>query len=168
MEETPVLGKSGGLLELTTAAGQRDTALAMAQQARRSIIIFTRDLDPAIYDTDAFADACSALARSSPRAEVQILVQDASRAAREGHRLVRLAQRLSSKVAIYKPHPEYAKYNSAFMVVDEVAYIRRTLADRMEGSADFNDSPAARELSKFFREVWEKSHAAPQLRRLHV
>ncbi len=162
------LGEDETTISATIASEHRDLALSMTQQATRGILIFTRDLDPAVYDTPEFLEAASTLARRSPHSYVRILVQDSARASREGHRLVSLAQRLSSRVEIRKPPREYQEYNQAFFIADETGYIRRPLADRYEGVARFKDRLAARELALFFREVWERSHADRQLRRLHV
>lgn len=162
------LGEDETIISPTTAGEHRDLVLSMAQQATRNILIFTRDLDPAVYDTSEFLEAASILARRSPHSFVHILVQDGSRASREGHRLVSLAQRLSSHVEIRKPSREYADYNQAFFIADETGYIRRPQADRYEGVARFKDRLAARELALFFREVWERGRADTQLRRIHV
>jgi len=162
------LGEDETTISPTTAGEHRDLALSMAQQATRSTLIFTRDLDPAVYDTPEFLEAASALARRSPHSFVHVLIQDSSRASREGHRLVSLARRLSSHVEIRRVAREYEDYNQAFFVADETGYIRRPQADRYEGVARFRDRLAARELALFFREVWERSRADTQLRRIHV
>jgi len=170
MSEQPrrILGEEKTLLALSRAEEHRDIALEMAQQGRQSLCIFTWDLDPFQYDNQPFYRAAFDLARRSARSEVRILVQDSTRAVKDGHRLVDLAQRFSSKVAIHKPPQEYAQRIDAFMVIDGTGYLRRPQADRYEGAACFNDPPTARELMKFFNEVWERSHVDPQLRRLHL
>lgn len=162
------LGETNELLSLETAGDHQTVALAMAQQAARSLHIFTHDLDHAIFDTPEFEEATSRLARGSQYARIQILVQDSSSAVRRGHRLVTLAQRLSSKIEIRKPVAEYADITRAFFVVDETAYITRQLADRYEAVANFSDRLTARDLVTFFNEVWQRSQQDSQLRRLHL
>lgn len=162
------LGETRELLELNTPDENRDVALAMAQQARRTIMILTRDLDHLLYDTPEFEQAASTLARSSQHASVRILVQDSSKAVKDGHRLVALAQRISSRFEIRKPAEEYADVNHAFFVADQTGYISRQLADRYVGVANFDDRFSARNLVNFFNEVWARSHQDPQLRRLHL
>ena len=162
------LCEQGGLVELRSAADCRDTALAMAQLAANSLMIISRDLEPPLYDTPEFEQAAFSLARRSHRNIVHVLVQDVSLAVKQGHRLVNLAQRLSSRVEIRRPPKEFADYNSAFLIADECGYLRRPLADRFEGAADFNDRPSTRELAKLFRDIWSRSHTDPQLRRLQI
>lgn len=162
------LGETNELLTLESAADHRAVALAMAQQAVRSLHIFSRDLDPAVFDSAEFEAAVSRLARSSQYSRIHILVQDSSRAVLNGHRLVNLAQRLSSKIEIRKPIAEYADISRAFLVADEAGYISRQLADRYEAAANFSDRLTARDLVGFFTEVWERSQQDSQLRRLHL
>jgi len=162
------LGESHELLSLESAADHRTVALAMARQAVRTLHIFTRDLDHAVFDTPEFEEAASHLARGSQYSRILILVQDSGAAVRRGHRLVDLAQRLSSKIEIRKPVAEYADVNRAFFVADETGYITRQLADRYEAVANFSDRLAARDLVAFFNEVWQRSQQDSQLRRLHL
>lgn len=162
------LGETNQLLELAVPDEHREVALAMTQQARRSIVILTRDLDHPLYDTPEFEQAAFELARGSQYARIRVLVQDSSRAVKNGHRLVGLAQRLSSRIEIRNPTEEYADVNHAFFVSDQTGYISRKLADRYEGTANFNDRLAARNLVNFFDEIWERSQQDPQLRRLHL
>jgi hypothetical protein len=110
----------------------------------------------------------SALARRGRRSHVHIIVQDSARAVKEGHRLITLAQRLSSYVQIRNPGRDHMDYAGAFLVADGTGLLRRNLADRYEGVVDFNDRLAARELERYFLEVWEHGHPDPQLRRLLI
>ena len=163
-----VLGEDRETLTPSTADENRQVALALARQARQRILIFSRDLDRLIFDNELFYEAASELARRSPHAHVHILVQDAQRAVGNGHRLVDLAQRLSSKVAIHRTAEEFSHRNEAFLLVDESGFLRRPVADRYEASAAFHAPKTVRELAKFFAEAWQHSHAAPQLRLLHI
>lgn len=162
------LGETNELLSLEGVADHRAVILAMTRQAARTLHIFTRDLDPLLFDTAEFEAAALQLVRNSQYARIHILVQDSSGAMRSGHRLIALAQRLSSKIEIRKPVDEYAIINRAFFVVDETGYVSRQPAERYEGVANFNDRLAARDLVAFFNEVWERSQQDSQLRRLHL
>lgn len=163
-----VLGEDETFLEPTAVSENRDIALAMARQARRHLYLFSPDLDPAVYGNAGFAEAVSALVRSSERAHVHILVQDSTRAAKDGHRLVDIAQHLSSKIRIHRPDREYADVRGTFLVADELGYLYRTVADRYEGQASFSDRKRARELNRYFEQIWQRSEPDPQLRRLKL
>ena len=164
----PVLGEGGDDIAVSTVEESRRAALAMAQQAHLNLHIFTRDLDGPIYDQPDFIEAISALARRSDKTFVRVLVQDSQRAVKYGHRLIELSRRLTSHIELRKPSEDYKGYNEAFLVADGRGLIHRNLADRHEGIVNFNAPRQGRDLLKFFDEVWERSEADPELRRLHL
>jgi len=168
MESEYLLGITSGDIALHTIEQNRTTALAMAQQARRSIQIATRDMDALLYDNAPFSDALSALARRHAKCHIDILVWDSLAAVKQGHRLIALSQRLSSNVQIRKVSDEHAKYTEAFLIADGVGYMSRNLAERYEGVASFHAPLKARTLSQLFTTLWEKATPDPQLRRLHI
>ena len=162
------LGENREYLELSTSGEHRQATLAMAQQAKRSIYILSRSLDPVIYDHQDLADALSRLARSHRYAEIRILLQDSELVTKRGHRLVDLANRLSSMISIRRPDEAHAHINEAIFVVDGVGYIKRTMADRFEGVASFYSPLDARELADHFNDIWSRAKPDFQLRRLHI
>lgn len=162
------LGEHSGPVILRDLAGNRDAVLALIGQATRSIHIYTRDLEPPLYDDAAIEHALSTVARRGRHSHVHIIVQDSARAVQQGHRLITLAQRLSSYVQIRNPGRDHMDYNGAFLIADGAGLLRRNLADRYEGFVDFNDRLAARELDRYFRDVWEHGRPDPQLRRLLI
>ena len=168
MESEYLLGITHGDIALHTIDQNRATALALAQQASRYIQIATRDMDSLLYDNEPFAEALATLARRHTKSHIDILVWDSMAAVKQGHRLINLAQRLSSFVRIRKPADEHAKYTEAFLVADGIGYMSRNLAERYEGIASFHAPLQARNLSQLFTTMWEKATPDPQLRRLNI
>jgi hypothetical protein len=162
------LGISGIDIELLTRAETRHATELMVQQCVSTLEIFTRDLDPPLYDQEPFLQALGALCLGNRKARVRILVQDPTPAVKRGHRLIELSRRLSSSIELRQPHPDYSHHNEAFLIADTCGLIQRSLADRYEGTANFNDPVAAQRKLNFFTEVWERSEAHPDLRRLHL
>lgn len=146
----------------------REIALAMAEQARRSLCILTHDLEHAVYNTADLAEAVRALVTRSRHCSVRILVQDAAAVIHRTHRLVDLSQRLSSSIHIRRPHEEHRRIGRTFLVADGTGYLRRTQPHRYEGRAHFNDPAEARELSRLFEVLWERSAPDPELQRLYL
>ncbi len=153
---------------VATVAENREAALEIAQIARRELAIFTRDLEPQVYDTSEFVDAVKRLALSASRARIRILLIDANRAAKEGHRLVELSRRLSSFIEIRRPHRDYLDMAEAFMIADEQGVMYRKLSSRWEGTVDPHDPLQARERLKLFDEIWQRSNADPETRQLRI
>lgn len=153
---------------LTTVADNREAALEIARLARRQLSIFTRDLEPQIYDTHEFVEAVKNLALSASRAQVRILLVEATRAAKEGHRLVELSRRLSSFIEIRRPHRDYLDMVEAFMIADEQGLVYRKLSSRWEGIVDPHDPMQARDRLKLFDQIWQRSHAEAETRQLRI
>jgi hypothetical protein len=151
-----ILGEHDDIIHLESMQDNRDIALSMAQQARRSLHIFTQDLDAPIFDTPSFTSF------------VRIIVKDTKYAILHGHRIIELARRLSSHIHIRKASIEYKEYSAAYLIADETAYLRRSNGYRYEGIACFNARNDCRHLLEFFNTAWEKAAPDPELRRLHI
>lgn len=162
------LGETQQLLTMSSSADNRDIALSLATQAQKSLCILTRDLERAVYNTPEFADAAIRLATHGRYSMIRILLQDSTDVVHRAHRLVGLSQRLSSSIQIRKPHQEHSSITQAFLVADDIGYMRRVIASRYEGTASFNAPGEAHELMQLFERMWEKSSPDPELQRLHL
>ena len=162
------LGISDIEIELTTRAETQHATDLITTQAQFSLDIFSRDLDPLLYEREPFIDAVSELCRRNRKANIRFLVQDPLTAVRRSQRLVNLSRKLSSSIEIRQPHPDYRHFNEAFLVADECGLIHRGFADRYEGTANFYAPIEARRKLAFFTEVWERSEVNPEFRRLNL
>lgn len=162
------LGETAGEQRLEEPEDAAEAALALATQARLSLRIFTHDLDHRLYSNDDFYSAVSALARAGRRSFIRILVQDPSHAVQDGHRLISLIQHLPSHISVRRVGADWRDERFAFQIADEQGVLWRPAADRFEGSVDFHAGPRARELRKWFDDVWENSEPDPEFRRLRL
>lgn len=153
---------------LRTAAQCVDAALALARAAQRQLVIYTQDLDPALYDTPEFLAAARALALKARLPRLRILVVDAQRAVREGHRLVELHQQLSSFVQIRMPDPDDAVSAESWLIADDDAILHRLQSDDYAATYQPTASPLARAKLREFERLWERATTDPNLRRLHI
>jgi hypothetical protein len=130
--------------------------------------IFSRDLDRTVYDTTAFIAAVRGLAMYSRYSQIRILVQNSEHIIKRGHRLVQLAQQLSSAIQIRKPGCDHQALSEDFLVVDKLGLLYRKTSDRYDAVVNFNAPPEAVAMVKFFDEMWDRSEPDPELRRLHI
>lgn len=163
-----MLGETRGEFALTTRDDNRHAAAVLATQARRTIELFTPDLEPALYDQTLFIDALTQLCLSSPRARVRVLSKHFERVVKDGHRLIEVARRLSSYVELRKVHSDYQDNNETFLLVDDDGLLHRRHAARFEGVFSCKAPLEVRRLRAFFDEVWERSETDADLRRLHL
>ncbi len=163
-----VLGETAGTLGVATSDEVCRVATALVSQARFSVDMVSRDLDPAVYDDADFLQALKTFVLERRRVEVRILVRDPMPAVRGGHRLIPLARQLSTFFDIRVPARQHRDFNQAFLVADGSGYVHRELAERYDGTADFNDRLQARGLQRLFEEMWEPATPSPDLRRIHI
>jgi predicted GNAT family N-acyltransferase len=162
------LGKTNELYHLHTLEDHQVHATSMVRQAKRYLSIFTQTLDPQIFDTPAFADATKNLSMRSRFSRIRILLQDNTLVVQQGHRLVELAQRLSTAIEIRIPGEAYADHAENFMLVDEVGYLHRKQAENLLGTACYNDRRRVDRMQTVFDDAWEYGIPDRELARLHL
>lgn len=165
---TRTLGIDAGRLRLAGRQEIAQVSAHMATQARHELLILDPRLDPGLYDQTPFLQAVKRLALARPRLCVRALLSDPRAAAQDGHRLIELARRLTSRIAIQRLADEDQGSLDALLLVDATGYVRRRLADGMEAIADYDDSPTARRWRLAFEERWERSSADTELRQLFI
>ncbi|MGW8228067.1 MAG: DUF7931 domain-containing protein [Gammaproteobacteria bacterium] len=159
------LGETDELLRITTRDDCQDLSLALARQAKRSLAIFSYDLEPALYNSPGFYEAARDVIGSDPNASIRILVYDISRTINNGHRLLDLSRRLSSCVQIRKLT---RKYHHAFLVADNIGVLDRRRAERYEATANFNSPSWANNLLHFFNVAWDQSSRSSEVLSLNI
>lgn len=162
------LGTTGILLKLTEIAEHQLACLHLAEQAHRTLRIFSYDLDASLFDQQLFIDAVKQLALRGRSSHIQILLQNNERVQKEGHRLVELARKLTSKIEIRHPHSDYIDTTENFIIADTTGYIRRRMHSRYEGEMNFNDPLVTKHLADHFSTIWERSEPDSSLRRLYL
>jgi hypothetical protein len=162
------LGREHPPLEVEGSARVREACLALISQARREVLIMSRQLDRALFDNTQTSRALRDFILQSRRTHLRVLLKDPEPARRHGHRLIELAQRLSSYAEIRVPAPEHHAFNAAFVVADQQGVVHRSLADRYEATVSFADRHLAGECVRQFEEMWETARGDAGLRRLHV
>ena len=162
------LGISNMDIELQARDDTRYASDLMVQQCQESVDIFSRELDPELYDREPFLQAISHLCVTNRTARIRILVQEPAPAVKCGHRLIELSRRISSSIEIRQPHPDYRHHNEAFLIADRCGLVARALSDRYEGTANFYALIQSQRKLDFFTEIWDRSEAHPEFRRLNI
>jgi len=162
------LGISDMEIELLARSDTLHATDLMLGQTQATLEIFSRELDPELYDRQDFLDAVKQLCLRNRKARIRVLVQDPQPAVKRSHRLIELSHRLSSSIDIRRPNQDYNRYNEAFMIADECGLVHFPLADQFEGTSNFYNPVEARRKLDFFNEVWERSESQTEFRRLHI
>lgn len=160
--------ESGTFRRLENLSDNREASTAVATAAKRELALFSRDLEPLIYDSEPFLAVVQALATRSRMSRIRVVSIDPGPAIRAGHRLIALAQRFSSYIEIRRASRDHAELAETFLVADEVALLYRPVSSRYEGYADLYAPPAARLSLKTFAGIWEAAEPDPEFRRLGI
>lgn len=157
-----------GPLSLTDQASIGSIQVDLAQQARRELLILTRDLDPGYFDRIPFIKAVRQLSLTTSRLPVRVLLLEPRLPVSSGHRLISLARQFTSRIGIRRLAQEFRERPDAFLVADGRGYCRRPLAQVHEAAAEMDGPLEARRLRADFQQMWERSEEDVDLRRLHI
>lgn len=138
-----------------------------ASNALRNIRICTPDLEADIYDHQPFADALLSFVRGNRHARIQILVQDSSHAIRYGHRLIRLAQTISSSMEIRKTSADEKFLDDSFLIADMSSFVYRS-PGLHTGVHNSNCKHRSQKLLDMFTPVWNIAEPDIETRRLNL
>lgn len=158
------LGDGDQLHRFNKPEAARAHALALIQQARRTLYLYTPDLEPWLYHHSSIQEACTQLLLGNPRNRLMILVRDSTRAVKEGHRLLNLSRRLSSHCQIRRINPDYPSEEHAFLLADDCGLLLRPEPGEYAGYAHYNNAGRVRQLIAQFEQSWNTSVLDPNLR----
>lgn len=160
--------ESASFRRLESLRDNREAAVDVAASARRELALFSRDLEPLLYDTDPFLKVLQALATRSRMSRIRVVSIDPGPAIRAGHRLVALAQRFSSYIEIRRASRYDAERPESYLLADDTGLLYRPVATRYEGYADTDAPSEARLRLKEFSGIWETAEPDPEFRRLGI
>lgn len=167
IEHQTMRRRLGGATEIDSREAAIAVVCAIASGARRELSIYSRALDPGLFDAPEVLEAMRRLGTRRQRVDVRVLLQDAAAAQRAHAPLIALAQRLPSVFAFREVvDPADRGYASAYVVNDDGGWYFRTLGNRFDGEAAIDDGGRARQLAEAFQPVWERSRNVTEYRAL--
>ena len=157
------------LLDKPNPVDSRDAALTallgVIAGARRSLQLYSRELDPGLLDAPEILAALRRFATQD--GQVQVLLQDPGTPQRALAPLIELSQRLPSAFALRAvEEPVDLAYASAFVVNDRGGWYFRTLGHRFDGETEPDGQARARQLRATFEPMWERARVCTEFRAL--
>jgi len=146
----------------------QDIVLTIAEQAKRQICILGRDIDSILFDNPEFIDIVRNLALRSTNTIIKVLVHDTLANVQSGHRLIPLAQHLSSSIHIHTTAKQHRDSQQTLLLVDDFAYLNCPRATIYDGNACLYDRLEVRQLQNKFDHMWEQSIPDVGIRRLNL
>lgn len=160
------LGKHHQLISADGVEDIRSHSLALVQQAQRSLCIYSSDLEGWLYNHSSMQQACSSFLLANPKNTLRILVQDTSTMTREGHLLLALHRRLSSRCSIRKVNLNYDYSDQHWLIADDCGLLTRTAQEPYQGTVHYYNPNPARVLQnqRLFNAMWDVSLSDVNLR----
>lgn len=158
------LGDGRELIKVDGIDAVRGHTLALLQQAQYSLCIYSPDLEPWLYNHSCIAKACSTLLLAHPKKTLRILLRDTTRIAREGHVLLGLSQRLSSRCSIRKVNTEYDYTDDAWLIADNCGLLVRKAQQLSHAVVYYNDPARVQQNQRLFNAMWDVSNSDINLR----
>lgn len=156
-------------LQADDLAGLAATTLRLLRDARHGITVYTRDLEPGLFEQAPILEALRVLAVRGRGTQLRLLVQNPESALHEGHRLLPLIQRLPSMILLRQPIEEAdLQYPSAFLLNDRGGYLLRALASRHEALGNTYAPGRNTQLAAYFDQVWARSQPLRELQPLQL
>ncbi|MDH5570562.1 MAG: hypothetical protein OEY89_02280 [Gammaproteobacteria bacterium] len=153
---------------LTTRSDNYEAFKRLLQQTQRTLTIFSHNLDAQLYNTDEIMALIQRLALHNKHANIKILLKDCQQLAQNGHQIIELARRLTSKIQIYQLAKDFTEYHECFIIADTNQIIFRPHADRFEGTVSHHDPLQVRTKLALFEQAWALSEPSAEMRRLHL
>jgi hypothetical protein len=140
----------------------------LVADATRYIRIYSPRLDHVVFDNPELISALAGVARRNRYSEVRILISDSRPIIKRGHRLLSLARRLPSSIAIQKlsDHPELP--GDSFVLRDDNGTLFKPLDSDRDGFFVPDDRAQAKPYIDKFDALWLKSQPDPELRSLRL
>jgi hypothetical protein len=132
---------------------------AVAAGAQRLMSIYTPDLEPELYDQNAFLEIVKRFVLARRFAKVRVLLSDSSRLLRDNNRFIAMGRRLTSCIDIRAAVIPGRERACGYLIGDDRAIVYRVHSDRWDGVADLNNPPVARQYLDEFDEIWHASSA---------
>jgi predicted GNAT family N-acyltransferase len=158
-----------GALPVGTPGDTAAARLQLLRDARHRLAIYLPLLGNDVYASVEELAELRRIAISGRSAQIRILLHDPAGALRNDHRLIALAQRLSSAIQIRMPVEEAdLGYASSYLLNDVGGYLFLPDAGRAQGRAARRDRASQAPLQQHFDEVWERAERASALQILDL
>ena len=150
-----------------------ETALALIENARREVRIYTPYLHPHLYGTTELSAALGRRVSHQPRIQCRMILPKANEWRRNCAPLSELIERLSAlQLRAWPSHEprERAEFSQGFLLADQDAMLLHSDPPRCSGFYRRQNGIGAdiKHLVSFFDDIWERSEPDVELRRLGI
>ncbi|NVJ62424.1 MAG: hypothetical protein HWE27_18695 [Gammaproteobacteria bacterium] len=162
------LGETNDVFRLSRVGELKLASYRMFAQAKKTIDIFSYDLDPRVLSDREIEQAVLTLVKRSRHSRVRMLVFETTALQGVDHRLISLLQSFSSYITLKVLSKNYQTIPFSFYLVDDAGLIYRSNHNELETQVFFNEKLKVKDYQKQFDEMWEQSRIASEFRTLGI
>lgn len=155
-------------VRLDTIGDQAKAIINLSYKARKRILIFSHELEPAYYDQPEFITNCKDMVLRHPQCHIRIMIQQNEKLKKMDHRFLDLMHRLASRIELKLCHEDYRTHPETFMVVDDKGIFLKRTPGRTSAIVDSNNRRLNDEYQRFFSAVWDQSDYDISQRQLSI
>jgi hypothetical protein len=128
--------------------------VALMGEAQRAVRLYAAQLDPAVFDSSAVADALAAFARD-PRNRAAMLLENAA-VLEHNQRLLAVARRLAGTVQLRQADEQDRGARALYLLVDRAAHLQQEDVTRTEAVIARQTARETTRLVEQFDAAWER------------
>ncbi|MCH7881433.1 MAG: hypothetical protein IIB69_07640 [Proteobacteria bacterium] len=141
----------------------------LIELSTQRVYLIGQNLEPDLYNHKYLYDHLSELTTRNRNTDIRVIAHDTRVAARNGHYLILLAQRLPTFAQIrITVTRDQRKFSENWLIVDDMAFMRIKNPASYEGYYDTDNKLECRSLAQSFMEIWEASLPDQNTRRLGI
>jgi predicted GNAT family N-acyltransferase len=149
-------------------ADSTSTVLDLCRQTRRTIRVFSRALEPALFASEDISNALSALARRHRQSEIRLLICDEEALKESRHPLSELSQRLPSAIPLRLLSPDYrAELDEFFLLADRSGIFVYSNDAPEKNWCSYYLPPKVKDYQERFDRMWAHAKQPSYLKRLY-
>ena len=154
-------------IQLSSSQEISEAVIQATENTLRTIKIYTPDLQVEHYNSDEFRKQLLSFTRGNRHAQIKILVDDISNALQSGHKLIGLAQQLSSIVTIKDTPVDYQGTQLSFILFDQADFIFKPNSSSHTAILS-SCKNRSKKLHEFFTFAWDQAEQNSHTRRLSI
>jgi predicted GNAT family N-acyltransferase len=167
--DEPAALRDVGVLPVGSRSDTDASRLQLLIDANHRLCLYLPSLGTDHYASAEELGEIRRIGLSGRGAQIRILLHDPATALRNDHRLIALAQRLTTAIQIRTPLEEVdLAYASSYLLNDVGGYLFLPEADKPQGRGARHDRPSQAPLQQHFDEVWERAELATVLQMLNL
>lgn len=146
----------------------KSLGIELLRRAKKQICFFGKNIDSTLFDDPEVLAYLSEFARRSDKTQILFAIHSSQQNISSGHRLLPLAQKLTSSIKINAVSRKHQELTQMFLIIDDDCYLSCQSDNRYQGKVGLNVPADVRPFQQKFDTIWEHSTPDISLRRLNI